>query len=221
MHKKTDSSSECVRVIQNERIAEGVYLLSLASKPSFSPGQIVALTPDPAIEPRLYSIASGLHDPYLQILFDVKPGGKLSPLLAGLGPGDPIYVTEPGGSFLCDEQPAVWIAAGTGIAPFLSMFRSGEYHEKILIHGARTIQGFYFQEQFLHGMKEKYIRCCSGEKGEGFYPGRVSSYLENNYVPDPAILHYICGSAEFIVDIRDVLISRGIPFENIMAEIYF
>ncbi|GAH54743.1 unnamed protein product, partial [marine sediment metagenome] len=32
---------------------------------------------------------------------------------------------------------------------------------------------------------------------------------------------YICGQASMCVDLRDLLIARGVPFANIMVEIYF
>jgi ferredoxin--NADP+ reductase len=33
--------------------------------------------------------------------------------------------------------------------------------------------------------------------------------------------YYLCGSAEMVVESREILISKGIPFNNIVAEIYF
>jgi len=31
----------------------------------------------------------------------------------------------------------------------------------------------------------------------------------------------LCGSSGMVVEVRDILIDRGIPFGNITAEIYF
>jgi len=33
--------------------------------------------------------------------------------------------------------------------------------------------------------------------------------------------YYLCGSAEMVVECREILISKGIAFSNIVAEIYF
>lgn len=38
---------------------------------------------------------------------------------------------------------------------------------------------------------------------------------------DPALKYYLCGSADMVVEARDILISKGIPFGNIISEIYF
>jgi NAD(P)H-flavin reductase len=33
--------------------------------------------------------------------------------------------------------------------------------------------------------------------------------------------YLLCGSARMVVEVRDLLIARGVPFEDIVAEIYF
>ena len=65
------------------------------------------------------------------------------------------------------------------------------------------------------------MRCCSQEKGEGVYEGRLTDYLKSlNNLP-LNYKYYLCGSAEMVVETRDILIGKGIAFEQIIAEIYF
>lgn len=208
-------------VTGNVSLRENVRLITMKKEFAFIPGQVVALSLDFNPEPRLYSIASGTGDKDLSVLYDIHQEGAFSPRLGGLLPGEPIYVSEPIGTFVCDEKPAVWIATGTGVAPFLSMFRSGNHLNKILIHGGSTLDSFYFQKDLTEKMQDRYIRCCSWETREGIFHGRVTAYIRDRFIPGTAGMYYLCGSAEMIVDVRDILISRGIPFENIMAEIYF
>ena len=33
--------------------------------------------------------------------------------------------------------------------------------------------------------------------------------------------YYLCGSAEMVVECREILLGKGIAFSNIVAEIYF
>jgi ferredoxin/flavodoxin---NADP+ reductase len=208
-------------LMSNKIIEDGVHLLSFKRKFDFLPGQVVAITLDFTIEPRLYSIASGDKSPQLDILFDVKPEGQLTNRLAKLLPGEPVYISNPIGTFTCDIGKAYWIAAGTGIAPYASMYLSGNSENKTLIHGGRSLNSFYFQDDFRLGLKDKYIRCCSRETGEGIFDGRLTDYLKQQEYLDPDQMYYLCGSAEMIVDTRQILITKGIPFEKIMAEIYF
>lgn len=216
------SSAEFIktRVTDNREIAAGVFLISLERHFEFVPGQVVGIHFKPSSEARLYSIASGIHDGHLKILFDLQPTGFLTPVLAKCRKGDNLFVTTPFGWFTCDEKPAWWIASGTGIAPFSSMFFSGLGINKTLVHGGRTAASFFFQEDFAPVLKEKYIRCCSGEKKEGLYYGRLTSWLkEQELLADQH--YYLCGRAEMVVDVRDILIGKGIPYHKILSEIYF
>ncbi len=208
-------------VTANKEIAPGAFLLSFSRNFSFTAGQVIGITLSKSEEPRLYSIASGVNQDEVWILYTVKSEGLLTPQLARVKAGDDIFVTKPFGRFICEEERAVWIATGTGIAPFASMFYSGQFHNKTLIQGNRTKDGLYFYEDFKKQMPENYIPCCSREPADGCFAGRVTQYLETIETPDPNIPYYLCGSAEMVVDVRDLLIEKGVPFNNIMAEIFF
>jgi ferredoxin--NADP+ reductase len=219
-HSKTELYK--VKIDGNTGIAPGVYVLSYPREHSFIAGQVVGIAIDRNAKPRLYSIASGTGDKMIRLLYNIKPGGELSPGLAELKEGDTLYVSAPFGSFFGTSEPAVFIASGTGVAPFASMLRSGLHTDKILIHGGRTLDSFYFSDEFISLLGDSnYIRCCSREKGEGVYEGRLTRYLQEQQDLDPARKYYLCGLAEMVVETRDLLISKGIPYGNIIAEIYF
>ena len=210
-----------VSVTGNEEISPGVHLISWERTYDFVPGQVVKIAADPQIAPRIYSICSGNDDPEIRVLFNVKEDGLLTPWLSGVIPGMKIWVSKPYGSFKDGKKPAWWIATGTGIAPFYSMFRSGNSENKTLIHGVRQLDQFYFEDELEWAMGDRYVRCCSQEQSCDVFPGTVTKYLEElNDVPDN-INYYLCGKALMVVEVRDLLISRGVPYENILAEIYF
>jgi ferredoxin--NADP+ reductase len=209
-----------VKVIEVSPLASEVYLLKTEKPFEFLPGQLINIWVN-NFPPRIYSIASGTDDDFLEILFDEKPGGEVTPLLKNLKRGDQIKISMPFGNFTDNGSPAYWIASGTGIAPFYSMVKSGIFENKILIHGGRTLQSFYFQEELISLFGEKYIRCCSAESDTGIYHGRLTTYLKNQGNLPVDYKYYLCGSAEMVVDVRDILISKGIPYDRILAEIYF
>ena len=174
----------------------------------------------PGDQYRFYSIASGMQDSEVKLLFDLKPGGQLTPALAALNPGDTIYSSMPTGNFYGTAKPAVWIAAGTGIAPFISMWRSGLKRDKMLVHSGRFLHSFYFEDEF-KSLGNNYIRCCTRETGDGVYFGRINKWIEEQKSLPNDRRYFLCGSAEMVVDTRDALIEKGISYENIIAEIYF
>jgi ferredoxin--NADP+ reductase len=210
-----------VSVTGNEEISPGVHLISWKRECDFFPGQVIKITADPNIAPRIYSICSGSDEPEVRVLFNVKEDGLLTPWLAGVIPGMKIWVTKPYGSFKDSKEAAWWIATGTGIAPFYSMFCSGMSENKTLIHGVRQLNQFYFEDELEGAMGNRYVRCCSKEQSCNVFPGRITRYLhEINDLPTD-INYYLCGKALMVVEVRDLLISRGVPYENILAEIYF
>jgi ferredoxin--NADP+ reductase len=210
-----------VILTQNQEIAPGVHLISWKRMHEFVPGQVVKISLDSAIVPRIYSVCSGNTDPEISVLFNIKEDGVLTPGLSAVIPGMKIRASKPYGSFNDGRKPAWWIATGTGIAPFYSMFRSGISENKTLIHGVRNLNQFYFEDELEWAMGERYVRCCSQEKSCNVFPGWVTQYLkEINDIPTD-INYYLCGKAMMVVEVRDLLISRGVPYENILAEIYF
>lgn len=210
-----------VTLTGNKELSPGVHLISWKRNHEFEPGMVVKLTVNNEIVPRIYSICSGNKEDEIRVLFHIKEDGLLTPRLARMSEGMKIGVTEPYGSFLDRNKPAWWIATGTGIAPFYSMFRSGIAENRTLIHGVRSLRQFYFEDELEHSLGNRYIRCCAHESSEDVYPGRVTTYLDQIEELPADIYYYLCGKAIMVVEVRDLLIARGIPYEHILSEIYF
>jgi len=205
----------------NEQISPGVFLLSVKRRFDFVPGQVVKLAVDRKEPPRIYSVCSGSKEDELKILYNVKEGGYLTPRLAGLDRGDEVLVSSPYGGFRGGEGPAWWVAAGTGIAPFYSMYRTGLAPGKHLVHGVSFLNQLYFRAEFEEALGPAYHPCCSREAAGGAFAGRVTDFLRSRDELPANELWYLCGKALMVVEVRDLLIDRGIPYENIVAEIYF
>lgn len=208
-------------VISHRKSGTSGHLLRIPMLHDFKPGQVVGLGLKDIYPPRIYSIAGSDFKTYIEFLFDERPGGLLSPKLAQLNDGDDILITKPFGAFFGNQQPAWWIAGGTGVAPFKAMLDAGLFQQKTLIHGVREADNFYFADDFSQTLGENYIRCCSGSRKDGCFHGRVTSYLEQLPELPSGVQFFLCGSAEMVVDTRDVLIAKGVAFDRIVAEIYF
>jgi ferredoxin--NADP+ reductase len=207
-------------VIRNDEVAPGTFLLAVGRLHDFQPGETVKVGLDDRLPPRIYSICSGNKEDELRILYNIKGDGALTPQLAKVRSGDSIIVSEPGGGFRGTTDPAIWIATGTGIAPFYSMLRSGMAEYKILLHGVRLGDQLYFSQEWKDALGSNYHPFCSKEDIEGIPRGRVNQYLETEELPTD-LKYYICGQATMCVEVRDLLIAKGIPFGQIVVEIYF
>ncbi len=210
---------EAVRLHAVQEICSGVVVLRFERRHDFQAGQVLGVTLDRHLPPRLYSLCSGTGDPDAEILFNIKPDGVLTPRLATCRPGDTLLVTPPSGNFTGMDPQAWWIAAGTGIAPYRSMLRSGQT-PGMLVHGGRTADRFYFADEMLEAFGTRYVRCCSQGAGEGLFAGRLTQWLREGPLP-PDRQYCLCGSAEMVVEVREILLANGITLDRIVSEIYF
>ncbi len=220
VHHLDPSRLQLVKVTENVEAAPGIYRLSFPRPWDFIPGQCTALTLDPRKPSRFYSIASGASEPLVEILYDLVPEGELTPRLAPLRPGDEVWCAAPFGAFRDVEGPSCWVATGTGIAPFVSMARSRGTEGKLLLHGSRSIAGLLERDFFARLMDGRYVPCCTREPGPGVFPGRTTAWLSERKLPT-AERFLLCGNSDMVVEARDILIGRGVPFADVVAEIYF
>ncbi len=209
-----------VSITKKDELGGDAYILYFKKFFDFSPGQVIAISIFNNEPPRLYSICSSPHENEIAILFKVNPTGFLTPRLSQLAIGGQMMVSQAFGSFYGTPESDYWIAAGTGIAPFVSMLKAGLAKNKILIQGGRKEANFYFSQLFNKTEDFSYIPCSSALEKSGFYKGRLTEYLKNETI-DTAKNFFVCGSSEMVVQVRDILINRGVAYEKIIAEIYF
>ena len=218
--QNTEAQMRKYEITDNTEISPGVHVISFYRDFDFLPGQVVKIAINSSHPPRIYSICSGNKESEVKILFNIKKDGYLSPKLAAIIPGEKIFVSNPYGSFLGTKEKAWLIATGTGIAPFYSMIKSGLAVNKKIIHGVRFLNQFYFEDEIEEIMGQNYVRVCSRETSCDTFHGRITDYLnDSGSLPD--VRYFLCGQALMVVEVRDLLIGKGIPFENIMSEIYF
>ncbi len=202
-------------------ITPGYFTVSFEKKYDFIPGQVVAVSLNEKDDPRLYSICSGNKENEMRILFDVKPDGLLTPPLSQVNVGDVLLVSEPFGKFVSSGQKEWWIATGTGIAPFISMLQSNQSKPEKVLHGSRTLINFLFQDYLADTLGDKYMRFCTSENGPEVIEGRLTHWLKSQEQLPADVKYYLCGNPEMVVEVRDILLNKGVDFESIMAEIYF
>ena len=193
--------------------------LSLPAAFTFEPGQRISLSLDG--HERDYSIVSTPEESELTLCIRKVAGGKLSALFSVADVGMSLSVNGPYGYFTYkpSPRPAVFVATGTGIAPFCSMARSGISGFTIL-HGVRLPADLYYASQFRHSAR-KYIPCLSDTKKlpANAFQGKVTQYLEQHLTPG-AYDFYLCGRSEMIRDVTH-LIDKRYPESLIYTELFY
>ena len=164
---------------------------------------------------RPYSLASA-PGRTVRLLVDVRTKGMGASWASTTAPGDDVDLELPYGHWLVTpdrgttdaEAPhrRIFIATGTGIAPFLAAFEAGRRDDDILIVGcSRT-------EDDLTGRVDtplpRLIRCVSREAAPGTFHGRITDYLNAEGI-DPQATYYVCGSARIVRDISRIIQAGG------------
>lgn len=187
----------------------------------FSPGQHLVLGLPGSDDLREYSIYSGTEDPFLEVLIKEVDEGMVSKSLKNLSEGDRLVVKGPYGFFLGNApaaagHPLLFIASGTGIAPFHSYIRTFPRSDYRIIHGMRDMEEAY---DMTHYSRKRLYLCTSRDRG-GDFEGRLTDYLKDLELQSGELV-YLCGNSQMIYDAMDILHEKGVPQRNIFTEVYF
>jgi ferredoxin-NADP reductase len=216
--------SEFLKVEDVEWHSDDIYELRLLRNGiSFSPGDCFALHGADEKVSRPYSCASGVDEDVLRFVIRRMPGGAVSPYLAERAPGERVRVSPPFGWFRPGAPrgggACVFIATGTGIAPFLSHFRSRPADPPLqCLYGVRTGADAVDLE-WLRTLCDLKL-CVSREVCEGAHRGRVTDVLDDMPVAHD-IHYYLCGLDTMIDEVSSWLEKKDVPITQIHRECFF
>jgi len=199
-------------IIQRRWLSRRVFEIKISRPPRFKyeSGQWIRIFV--AGDQRDYTLVSAPKDQDLVLCVRHVENGRLSHFLSSAGSGTQISFAGPGGYFTykSSERPAVFVATGTGIAPFCSMVQSGAKGFKML-HGVDGPQELHYKS-VIEPAAELYVPCSSGsQKSQGdFFGGRVTDYVQN-HLDRKVYDFYLCGHREMI---RDMLLLIDEYFSN-------
>lgn len=208
-------------LLQRSRLSAGTFELVLSRPPDFTfePGQRIRLRDSP--EERDYSLANAPRDSSLRLCIRRIPSGGVSTRLLATAVGSPLTFTGPHGFFVFrpSPRPAVFVATGTGAAPFAAMARAGS-RGFTLLHGVRSAGELFYADLFQTTAGD-YTPCISGKQppAERVFPGRVTAYLERELTPG-VYDFYLCGRREMVRDVT-WLIDEHFPDSRVYTEIFF
>ncbi len=242
-------------VTKYDEINHGLLVLRVKPDfdlPEFKPGQYVVLglpgsceradVALPEDEPsdagkiikRAYSIASSSQQgEYIEFYVALVHSGALTPRLFALEEGDRVWLGKKitGMFTLADVAPGhdiIFIATGTGLAPYLSMLRSNyrfeDGHHTIAIHGARVSWDLGYMRD-LTALAAKWDTfhylpiidevdqdpSWSGKTGfvfEYINDGTVKGILGHDMDPEKTSV-FLCGNPLMVEGMEKMLVERG------------
>ncbi|MCG8452917.1 MAG: FAD-binding oxidoreductase [Spirochaetales bacterium] len=204
------------RVTECRDLGHGAFVLRFERLGmSFVPGQYLLLEVDG--EYREYSIYSSMHADFLEILVREVPEGYVTPRLRKLKVGDSLFLDGPIGEFrpYAEAQSVLFLATGTGIAPFHSAVLSYPHLDYTLVHGIRYEDETMESQDF---DSHRYIPSVSQPtSGMGEH---VTDWLSRHPLGTNGDV-FLCGNGAMVVDATAILMDQGVHSLRIQAEAYF
>lgn len=207
----------------------------------FKAGQFVDIGlpgagPDGTLLKRPYSLASGEDDTDLELYIRLVPEGALTPKLLALEAGARVWLDERfHGVFTLDAARAggrrelVFVATGTGLAPFVAMLRS-EVHRKtftriVVLHGTRLPGEHSYDDEIARlaalpgAPRIETVPSCTRPRAEDRWEGlvgRIPDLFASGAIAaaigplDAARQHFmLCGNPMMIVATEAWLLANG------------
>lgn len=196
---------------------------------SYLPGQYVNVSVPGTSQTRSYSFSSMPREGVVEFLVRNIPNGLMSSYLAGSAkPGDALTLTGPIGSFYLRDvtRPLLFLAGGTGLAPFLAMLESLRHKETgqpiHMIYGvtndadlveldklaafAAAIPGF------------TYVTVVADPASTHERKGYVTHHLPDAALHGGNLDLYLCGPPPMVDAVRATLAEKGVKPANFHFE---
>jgi benzoate/toluate 1,2-dioxygenase reductase component len=210
------------RIIHRQWLTTDTFTLTLERPPKFQflAGQRIRLLAGG--KNRDYSLIPDDTRNQLALLIRSVDNGIVSTHLSRCPLGTALDFSGPGGHFIYrpSSRPAVFVATGTGIAPFAAMCRAG-VRGFVILHGGRHPDDLYFRN-LVEPAAAHYIPCLTGDVpslADDAFPGRVTKYLQH-HLPADAYDFYLAGRREMIAEVIDIVDHR-FPASRVYSEMFF
>ena len=218
--------------------ADGLYTVSFQShgKPfKFRPGQFLHLSIDSEYdgvgqwpESRCFSMQNSPGGQLVKITYAVK-GSYTKLMEQQLSIGRKVWIKMPYGDLFQqthDKANNVFIAGGTGITPFLSLFTHESFNEYVnpkIYLGFRSKSHNIYQDEIERIEKICKIRaksCNSSQTVKLVYEDEVGilNISEIFYENSVDSIYFITGPPAMIKSFKQILIAKGVAIGNVLTD---
>ncbi len=225
------------RLISSVEIAPAVrhfvFEAQNAGRLEFIPGQFISfVAPVGGKEiTRAYSLAAAPSGTgCFELCLNLVEDGHISKVLFAMRPGDTIAMQPPLGMFTLrrPEREALFIATGTGIAPFRAMLQAHLHPQSTaitLLFGVRYESTILYRADFerlaVQFPQFRFWPTLSRpEPGWRGRSGHVQAHLEEAIGGRRDLDVYLCGLKLMVDDVRSILKGMGLDRKQIFYEKY-
>ena len=215
-----------VRILKTDQVTHNVkkFILDKPDDYEFEEGQdthLIINDPEWNTKSRPFTPTSTNDELVLEFIIKAYPEHNgVTKKLHTLEPGDELILEKPFGSIKY-KGPGTFIAGGTGITPFISIFRKLHKQNKIqgnkLIFANKTHKDIICEKKLINMLGEENIKFILSEEAYNNYPKRMvdEEFLKDQNI-DKSKFVYICGPPMFTNSIVGMLLDLGFDGSKIV-----
>lgn len=178
----------------------------------------------------------GEEHPFSVLQYDDKTGniaiayktfGSFTRKLSNLQSGAQVFLDGPYGTFTeqfqeAPNHPAVFIAGGIGITPFVDHILHNSSAEQWLFYANRTKDSSAFSDVLQKKLTSRYVSILSGDTTlatTNDERGYINTEIFQKYLTRPTRYnYYVCGPQPMMDNAKQSLLDAGIPARQIFVE---
>jgi ferredoxin-NADP reductase len=218
------------KTMLNNKVFEIKFSYIKPTEVKFLAGQFVSIKVSDS-DYRAYSISSPESDRNnLALVVSAGHDGIGANFFKNLQNGQKVDMVGPSGRFVLPdeiEQNLVFVATGTGLAPFISMFEkiltNNPNQRVVLYFGVRDEKELFYMDKLSYYTKNfPNFECniCLSQQNPteskiSYKQGRVTKLIE---IEDANTQYFICGNRNMVDDIVDILTTRKVNANKIFHE---
>lgn len=217
---------QTLKIISNHYITHNVkrFVLEKPKDFTYAPGQSAVISINiPGWENQLrpYTFTSLQHWDYLEIIVKIYEEHEgVSAQLGKLNTGAELLLHEVFGTIKY-KGPGIFIAGGTGITPFIAIFRalfeSGNLRKVALLYSNRTKDDIILHDELTKMLGPAYKNVFTKEGVIGFRERRIDRKYLIETIGNFDSRFYVCGPQDFTEEICEALVSLGADPEYLVV----
>jgi cytochrome-b5 reductase len=171
---------------------------------------------------RPFTPTSLLEDRILELTVKRYPKADgVTEALHSLEPGAGLLVSDAFGT-ITYQGPGTFIAAGTGVTPFLAILRRLAKDKALADHRLlltnKSEQDVICAKELAHDLGDDLVLAFTREDEQGREGRRIDAGFLEAHIRDRDAYCYVCGPDGFVTAINDALVNLGIPEEKLVYE---
>ncbi|HPE83369.1 MAG: flavodoxin reductase [Aequorivita sp.] len=207
-----------LKILNSHFITHNVKRFVLEKPPGFeyAPGQSARISINKKgweRKIRPFTFTSLQHWDYLEFIIKIYEDHKgVTSQLGKLTKGDELIIHDVYGTIQY-KGPGIFIAGGTGITPFIAIFRalfeSGNLRNLALLYSNKTTDDIILHDELTKMLGPAYKNVFTQEGVIGFRERRIDRKFLIETIGDFSSRFYVCGPKNFTEEICDALVSLG------------